>query len=553
MLRGMLRRIGIIVLWISVWMGWGSAVGAQEPIAADTQSGVQVVFQGRPLFRVYSNLASYTPRDRAEVIPSRLRRVAENVGVALEAIQIRPKGNRLDIVAGESVIASVTEADASAAGRSQRVMAEEYREVIRRAIDQYRQERSRSGVVRGVAYGLLTTLVLLAVMRLLGHAARALRQRIERMRGRQKVVTEPGHLNDFVASHLTDPLLHLISIIYGVLVVVIFGSYLILVLGFLPWTKPLGYLIQDYIHAHVRTIGIAFLNHLPDMLFLLLIALIAHFLLNLAFLIFSGIERGSILIFGLERELAMPMYRFTRILVITLSGAAMFPYIPGSKSAAFQGISVFVGALLTLGSTSVVANLIAGMVLTFLRPFRIGDRVRIGETIGDVMAKTDMVTRIRTTKNEEITIPNSLVLSSHVINYSALARSQGLILHTSVSIGYDTPWRQVHALLLEAASATPTILEEPAPFILQTALNDFFVTYELNAYTRLPNQMSAIYSELHQNIQDKFNEAGVEIMSPHYTNLRDGNTTTVPEKFREAHYVSPMFRVEAVSQEVSEK
>jgi small-conductance mechanosensitive channel len=171
--------------------------------------------------------------------------------------------------------------------------------------------------------------------------------------------------------------------------------------------------------------------------------------------------------------------------------------------------------------------------------------VKIADTIGDVLEKTLLVTRVRTIKNVDITIPNSLVLSSHVINFSSSAQAYGLILNTTVTIGYDAPWRKVHETLIAAAKTTESILPEPEPFVLQTALNDFYVSYELNAYTDKSQGMARIYSALHQNIQDRFNEAGIEITSPHFRALRDGNQTTIPADYISENYQPPAFRVEA--------
>jgi small-conductance mechanosensitive channel len=190
-----------------------------------------------------------------------------------------------------------------------------------------------------------------------------------------------------------------------------------------------------------------------------------------------------------------------------------------------------------------VANLIAGIVLTYMRAFQVGDYIRIGDHVGDVVEKTLLVTRIRTIRNVVITISNVSVLGANIVNYSGVAREKGLALNTSVTIGYDAPWRTVHELLIAAARSTPLILHDPPPFVLQTALNDFYVTYEINAYTDQANRMDFIYGELHQNIQDKFNEAGVEIMSPHYAQLRDGNTVTIPAPYRPGDYRPGALRV----------
>lgn len=164
--------------------------------------------------------------------------------------------------------------------------------------------------------------------------------------------------------------------------------------------------------------------------------------------------------------------------------------------------------------------------------------------MGDVLGRNFLVTTIRTIKNEDISIPNSMVLGSHIVNFSSVAKEQGLMLHTSISIGYNAPWRTVHKLLLDAAGATENVMREPKPFVLQTSLDDFYVNYQLNAYTDRPSVMAGTYSDLHQNIQDKFNETGVEILSPHYHGVRDGNSIAIPPDYVPKAYVAPPFRID---------
>ena len=193
-----------------------------------------------------------------------------------------------------------------------------------------------------------------------------------------------------------------------------------------------------------------------------------------------------------------------------------YPFIPGSDSGVFKGISIFLGVLISIGSSSVVSNIVAGYALIYRRAFRIGDRVRINDIVGDVKEMRIQVTLLHTIKNEEVIIPNSVMINSHIINYSSLARENGLILYTTVTIGYDTPWRQVHAMLIMASEKTTDLRRDPPPFVFQTSLDDFYVRYQLNAFTDKPQDMVKIYSDLHQNIQDAFNEYGVQIMSPNY-------------------------------------
>jgi small-conductance mechanosensitive channel len=232
--------------------------------------------------------------------------------------------------------------------------------------------------------------------------------------------------------------------------------------------------------------------------------------------------------------------------MLALAAVIVFPYLPGSDSPAFQGISIFIGVLLSLGSTSAVSNIVAGVVLTYMIPFRPGDRVKIADTTGDIVEQNLLVVRVRTTKNVEITIPNSTVLGNHIVNYSRNAEGQGVVLHSTVTIGYDAPWRTVHELLVSAARRTAGVLQEPEPYVLQTSLNDFHVSYEVNLYTNEPSRMAPIYSELHANIQDEFARAGVEIMSPHYFAARDGNQATIPSELLPADTVIPAFRVQRV-------
>jgi small-conductance mechanosensitive channel len=239
----------------------------------------------------------------------------------------------------------------------------------------------------------------------------------------------------------------------------------------------------------------------------------------------------------------MPTYKIVRVLIVVFTLIVAFPYLPGSKSPAFQGVSIFFGLLLSLGSSSAISNVVAGTVLTYTRAFQLGDRVKIGETTGDIVEKTLLVTRVRTIKNVDIAVPNAMVLSSHIVNFSSMAKQNGLILHTSVTIGYDAPWRKIHELLVSAAESTSNVLPDPKPFVLQTALNDFYVSYEINAFTDQATVMAQTYSELHQNIQDKFYEAGVEIMSPHHFGVRDSNRPAIPAEYLGQNYVAPGFRI----------
>ena len=345
------------------------------------------------------------------------------------------------------------------------------------------------------------------------------------------------------SDRIADGLIALLGIVRVVIFLSLVYFYVPMVLSFFPAGRGAAAVLMRYALAPIKGFLSAIANYVPNVVSIAVILLITRYSVKLVRLIFYALKSGTIALEGFHSDWAEPTYMIVRFFIIIIAAVAIFPYLPGASSPAFKGISVFLGVLFSLGSTSATANVVAGLVITYMRPFHLGERVKIGETMGDIIEKSFLVTRVRTIKNEEVSIPNSAVLASHIINYSASAKTGGLILHTSVSIGYSTPWRQVHELLISAAQATTHILKDPAPFVLQTALDDFYVSYQINAYTDQPSLMVDIYSELRQNIQDRFNAAGVEILSPHYTSLRDGNNSSVPAKDEKPPVRNPGFRI----------
>jgi small-conductance mechanosensitive channel len=294
----------------------------------------------------------------------------------------------------------------------------------------------------------------------------------------------------------------------------------------------------------VRTLWQGFLASVGDLIFIAVVVVLARYAIKGLRWALSEAAAGSLVIPGVSPDWAMLAFKVVRIGVVAMAGVVIYPYIPGSDTEAFKGIGIFAGALFTLGASGMAGNVVGGLALTFAGTFHVGDRVKIGEVVGDVVQTTLMLTRVRSIRNEIVTIPNSTILAGHIVNYSTEARSRGLALVTEVTIGYDAPWRKVHDLLIDAARRTPEILAAPSPYVLQHSLNDYHVSYEIWAYTANATDMFLTYGALHQNIQDSFNEGGVEILSPGYASLRDGNTTTIPASYREERYAAPPFRVQ---------
>jgi small-conductance mechanosensitive channel len=303
--------------------------------------------------------------------------------------------------------------------------------------------------------------------------------------------------------------------------------FMTLVFSLYPQTEGFARTVLYNMNEVLLTFWKNLINFIPDLFALVVIAFFTRFALRLLRFFYEGMQQGKIRFSSIHPEVVEPTYQILRFLVIAFALVAAFPFIPGSSSPMFRGLSIFVGFLISLGSTSLITNIISGIVLTYSRGLKIGDRVKIGETIGDVVDRTLLITRVRTIKNVVITIPNVVVMQNEIINFSSEARDAGLILHTSVTIGYDEPWRNVQKLLVTAARETVDIMEYPEPYVLKTSLDNHYITYELNAYTDRPLLMEDIYSELHQNILDKFNQAEVEILSPTYFAFRDGQSTTI--------------------------
>jgi len=400
-----------------------------------------------------------------------------------------------------------------------------------------------SPTVVGLFLTVIVTGIFLVAYRLMNIVFPFMTRVVESWRGTRIRTLRIQSMDLLTADRMTDMSLGAVKVLRIAVFVLLVYLYLPIVFSFFTVTQGWASALLGYVLAPIQSMWAAFVNYLPNLFTLLVIFFITRYALRFVRFLFNEIGKEAIQIPGFVAEWAEPTYKIVRFLILAFVMVVAFPYLPGSDSPAFQGVSIFVGVLFSLGSTSAIANIVAGIVLTYMRPFKLGDRVKIADTTGDVVEKTLLVTRLRTIKNVDVTIPNAMVLSSHIINFSSSADDKGLILHTTVTIGYDIPWRKVHELLISSAMMTENVLKEPAPFVLQTGLNDYYPAYELNAYTNNSKIAARTYSELHQNIQDKFNEAGVEIMSPAYTAVRDGNQIALPGDYLPKNYKAPGFRL----------
>ncbi len=526
-MRGCLRLNMVrLPLVLALFVAGSGSVFGQEPgpgnhVDPDAHFGqgevqqASVVVDAETLFVVRGTTA-YPAEQRAGEIADRIVALADRPAFATASLRIEERAGYLDIMAEGQRVMSVYEADAQIERLGRQYLAAAYVTRIAAAIDQYRQAREPKRLTHNLLFAAASTLVLLGVAwfsrRLLARVRAALdrhfRPRVPDFRVSGFQVVEGGQLWRVI--------LLLVTVMWVVAMLAALDAYLSFVLGLFPWTRGLGKGLFALVVQPLQTLALGLVGILPNLVFLTVLGLVIWWMLRLVRLFFAGVASGTVTLTEFYPEWAWPTYRLVRFFLLGLALIVAYPQIPGSDSLAFKGLSLLLGLLVSFGSSAFIGNLIAGYSVTYRRAFRVGDRVKIGEHVGDVEAIRMQATHLRTPKGEEVIVPNSLIVSTDVLNYSSRARDAGLVLHTTVGIGYEVPWRQVEAMLVEAAGRTVGLLREPAPFVLETNLGDFCVTYEINAHCSTPQLMPALYAGLHRNILDVFNEYGVQIMTPAY-------------------------------------
>lgn len=552
--RGWMKKIGhtLVIFFVVLLLTLTSPLLgiAQNPTQPENKiDGFPVMLDGKTLFFIRRGVSSFSAEERANTITRRIERIAQNDSIPIENLTIEqiPDDNSLYLSIDQEVILTVTERDAKAYRSTPEVLAQQALQKIQVAIAQYRQDRKPEQLLKNIIYTVIATFAFLiisfAVIKISGKLFPFIRRLIESLTPGIQI----GNIEIVSSSKISFFWLRVFRMIRLFILFLLTFNYATFVLRLFPWTRVFGESILGYFSRSLELVLSSIGKYLPNAFIITIIIFVTYYLIRLIKPFFTAIERGNLVIPGFYTDWAKPTYNLLLVIIIALAAIVAFPYLPGFDSPAFRGVSVFLGLLLSLGSTSAIANVIGGIILIYTRAFRIGDHIQVGDVIGDLIEKNFLVIRICTPTNKIITIPNSSLLSSNVINFSISSRelNRNLIIQTTITLGYDLPWRKAHKTLIEAALETDHILKEPAPFVLQTSLDNFYISYQLNAYTNQPNLMVIIYSELHQNIQDKCNEAGIEILSPSYTSLRDGNTTTIPENYLPSDYVAPPFRVQS--------
>lgn len=516
-------RTALIALSLALFSPLSTVVQAQEsaPEAAETQTqaddafAAPVVIDGETLFVVRGFSALPAP-ERAARIEQRILEIAELPEFVELDYEIREDGLGLAILANGRLLTVATQADADFEQISLIVLAELHAEAIKKSIANYRSGRSDEALVDSamvavgwtVGFALLTFLFLKGRSKLIRWIQQVAIKRFMQFEEATNAVVKGKAVAQLIGFG-TNMVLWI-----GYLFILYY--YLTFVLLSFVQTRPFAQLLLTYVSQPLMDVIFGFFSYLPNLITLIIIFLVTRYLIKGLRLFMDNIEAGTIEWKDFEQSWIKPTFNISRVITIAIAIVFAYPHIPGSDSRAFQGLTILAGLMVSFGSNTVVSNMMAGLFVIYRRSTNIGDRIKVGDQVGDVVEIKMMETLIKSVKNEMVSIPNAQLLNSEVINYSRKIDGRGLLVHTTVGIGYEEPQDKVEAMLIEAANRTRDLKKSPAPFVLWAQLADYAINYQINAFTTRGSSLPRILSDLHRNIVDVFNENGVQIMTPSY-------------------------------------
>jgi small-conductance mechanosensitive channel len=504
---------------------------SSDSLKVERQPGIPVIVEGDTLFYIHSGQGGLTADRRAENVQKLIIEAGKKGPFKRDTLHIERGHYLTDIMYGEKVLFSITDRDAESTGVSRSDLAQQYLIPISMKIEEMKKTYGLVQTLKHAGLFILLVAAQALLIWLTNYAFRKLRRKIIRLkqtRLKPIVIRDYEFLNTRRQSII---LIFFSKILKWVVVLIQLMFSVPMLFSIFPQTKSIAITLFSYVSGPVIMIFRSIINYIPNLFIITIIYLCIRYTIKGIRYISQEIESEKLKIGGFYPDWAKPTFNIIRFLLYAFMIAMIYQYLPGSQSDIFKGISVFVGLIISLGSTTVIGNIIAGFIITYMRPFKVGDRIKLNDTEGHVIEKTPFVTRLRTPKNEIVTIPNSFIMSSHTTNFSASARKYGLIIHTDVGAGYEVPWQQVHQLLIKAALETPGVQHQPKPFVLETNLANSYSIYQINAYVKNADHLSKIYSDLNQRIHDAFQEAGLELLLPHYYAQRDGNQPAIPPEY----------------------
>ena len=482
--------------------------------------GRPIVFEKDTLYYLYTSYGPYDIDTRVKYVEEKLKELYNDPYFVADSIKIKPAGDYLSVMYNDKTITGVSIVDALWENSSQTELAQRYANIIKNTIVKYKEQNSLKSVLIRLAELLLVLFIAFILVWAINRLFDFLKKIT--LNSEHRFLTSIRIRNyDFIKKPgIVKALVKILAILRIVFLLFLLITIIPLIFDIFSSTQYLSKIIVQWISEPIKNVGIAIIGYLPHLFYIVIIAVITRYVLKILRFFALEIERGILKIKGFHPEWAHTTYVLARMMLWVLALVIMFPHLPGSDSDAFKGISVFLGVLISLGSSSAISNAIAGIVISYMRPFQVGDWIKSGEIIGAVIEKNALVTRLKTINNEDITIPNSAILSGATMNFTSIGKEIGLALNVQVKVRYDYSDNLVEELLIEAALKTNGISPKPHPYIFQISLSELNAVYELNAYTFHPENMYFIKSDLTKNIQSTFRQANIEIFSTQYVEIR---------------------------------
>ena len=482
--------------------------------------GRPIVFEKDTLYYLYTSYGPYDIDTRVKYVEEKLEELYNDLYFVADSIKIKPAGDYLSVMYNDKTITGVSIVDALWENSSQTELAQRYANIIKNTIVKYKEQNSLKSVLIRLAELLLVLFIAFILVWAINRLFDFLKKIT--LNSEHRFLTSIRIRNyDFIKKPgIVKALVKILAILRIVFLLFLLITIIPLIFDIFSSTQYLSKIIVQWISEPIKNVGIAIIGYLPHLFYIVIIAVITRYVLKILRFFALEIERGILKIKGFHPEWAHTTYVLARMMLWVLALVIMFPHLPGSDSDAFKGISIFLGVLISLGSSSAISNAIAGIVISYMRPFQVGDWIKSGEIIGAVIEKNALVTRLKTINNEDITIPNSAILSGATMNFTSIGKEIGLALNVQVKVRYDYSDNLVEELLIEAALKTNGISPKPHPYIFQISLSELNAVYELNAYTFHPENMYFIKSDLTKNIQSTFRQANIEIFSTQYVEIR---------------------------------
>ncbi|MDR2592420.1 MAG: mechanosensitive ion channel family protein [Chitinispirillales bacterium] len=493
---------------------------------------VAAMLGGDTIMTIYAPTPTLSPQERAALYCNRVQRAVKEFSPKFDTLKIVDNGLSLDVTFGETPLINITAADAHWAGTDRNTLAHIERERVLAAIAAYKKSLGVWNILKMVGLSIFVVAVLAALFILVSRTFRnVIDRKITENREKWFKGIHFRNIEILTSEKLTAAAFFVSKALRYTIYAVLLYAALPMIFAIFPATRHLAGLLFSWIAAPVVSMGEGFITYLPNLLRIAVIIVVMRYILKFLHYIAAEIETGRLTIPNFYPDWARATFNLLRIFIYAFTVVLIFPLLPNSDSSIFKGVSVFIGILFSIGSSSVISNMMAGMVITYMRPFKIGDRIKVGDVYGDVVEKTLFVVRIQTIKKEVITVPNSSILSANVTNFSTEAGEggPGVVISVEFSVCYDVAWERAYPLLIEAALGAEHILPDPSPFVFTKELGDFAVIYSLRAYTRRPDLYSVICSNINRNVLDVFKREGIEMIVPQYRSVRNGEKLVRPE------------------------